>query len=537
MKRRVLAWVTAAAMLITSVPGNAITAFAEEVPESIVAEEQEGQNLAASSEEVEDEIPAQTAEEGETAADNTAADELSDAVSGADEDSGLEVIEEADGEDNTDGEIESLDGLVEDFTVEEDTSQQDAFDEDFLVASEDDQSDEEELLGAAEDEDPEIIDITLNCGDPEEVFVYKEYSGHFMERLESFVEASYTTSDDEEYYVDHYDWEREEISIGNKTVSVLTDGNIGVLPYDTASGELILAEDRCWEKVLYDTSIRLVPYVFNSEEYDQFEDKEVTLTFPTLDSLAIPLQEGAVQTVESDGHPWYELEFGGDYRYKLSLNAEKNSYVYVNLFFLSQQGDYLDYSFSQYYSPTGEEITKVLPALSPDTRYYLSVSYESADAPMQFSIDELSEITGVSLSDTVIGTYDLSMMDWSEFTALCSGEVSYSDGDSYPLYGSKWWSCDSEGRPYLGCFTDGDVEVDIYILDKDTGDAIELNEDNFSSLEAGSYTMQAKCGEYTATADFTITEGGTVSAELSCDSLIEYELRGHGKYYIHSTLN
>ena len=177
-------------MLITSVPGNAITAFAEEVPESIVAEEQEGQNLAASSEEVEDEIPAQTAEEGETAADNTAADELSDSVSGADEDSGLEVIEEADGEDNTDGEIDSLDGLVEDFTVEEDTSQQDAFDEDFLVASEDDQSDEEEFLGAAEDEDPEIIDITLNCGNPEEVFVYNERSGHFMDSLAALVEAS-----------------------------------------------------------------------------------------------------------------------------------------------------------------------------------------------------------------------------------------------------------------------------------------------------------------------------------------------------------
>ena len=38
MKRRFLAWVTAATMLITSVPGNAVTAFAEELPEEVAAE-------------------------------------------------------------------------------------------------------------------------------------------------------------------------------------------------------------------------------------------------------------------------------------------------------------------------------------------------------------------------------------------------------------------------------------------------------------------------------------------------------------------
>ena len=41
MKRRVLAWVTAAAMLFTSVPGNALTAYAQETEESLVMEAQE----------------------------------------------------------------------------------------------------------------------------------------------------------------------------------------------------------------------------------------------------------------------------------------------------------------------------------------------------------------------------------------------------------------------------------------------------------------------------------------------------------------
>ena len=41
MKRRVLAWVTAAAMLFTSVPGNALTAYAQETEEDLVMEAQE----------------------------------------------------------------------------------------------------------------------------------------------------------------------------------------------------------------------------------------------------------------------------------------------------------------------------------------------------------------------------------------------------------------------------------------------------------------------------------------------------------------
>ena len=533
MKRRVLAWVTAAAMLFTSVPGNAVQAFAEEIPEGIVAVDQEELDPAASSGEV---LSAEAAEEKtEAVTEDIAVDDTADASAAAD-DLQPEILEDVSDDAVPGEEIDAPDGLVEDFTVEEDIPEQDAFDEELLIASEDEQSGEE-LPTAAEDEDPTITDITLNCEDPEEVFVYKEYSDHFLGSLSRLIEASYITSDGEEHYIERYDWHTEEIPVGYKTVSVLTDDTIGVLPYDVASGELILADERCWDRVLYDTSIRLVPYVYNSEEYDRFEDKEVTLTFPTLDSLAKHLQEGAVQTQESDEHQWYELEFGGDSRYKLSLNAEENSSVHIVLYQLSSQGDCLELIYNEYLNPTGTQINKVLPPLNSDTKYYLNVSYEYADDPMQFSIGGMPEISGVSLSDTVIGTDDLRGMDWDEFTALLSGQVNYADGESYPLYDSKWWYSDPEGRPYLAGFTEGNVEVDIYFLDKDTGDAIELNNSNYQSIEAGSYTIQAKCGDYTATANFTIIEGITVSAELTCDTPVEYEIMGRRNFYIHSTLS
>ena len=249
MKRRVLAWVTAAAMLITSVPGNAITAFAEEVPEVISAET------------VSDEEPVKQEDSAEEVEEILAADpELA-------EDSAAAQIQDEDvSEEETDS---ANDELVEDFTVEEDDPEADALQDGMLIAAEEDSSEEDDPYSEEEiqeaENDSEITGIELSCPNASELF--DSDSENFMGWLSQLLRATVTYAEGEPETVN--DWSWYYYQIGENQCYVFADYSTGVgIMAKNSSGEILPDFVEGSNATPVGGEVWFQPFILDSEDYD-----------------------------------------------------------------------------------------------------------------------------------------------------------------------------------------------------------------------------------------------------------------------------
>lgn len=261
MKRRVLAWVTAAAMLFTSVPGNALTIYAQESEEGLIMEAQE-QAAPASAEEVLE--PAEDSEDNEKQAlISEQAEDTSDSSENAED----IVISEDDDPDAEEG------GLF----IEEDGEDADpaAVAEDgLLTAAGDETEDAQSVMDSA---------IPIQPGVPvEAVWAAGQETGYYYsftpEEDGTYVFYSEGARDTKAYLYEYTEGATALMSIADDDDS--GDGNNFLIQYDVTAG---------------------TTYIFQALPYSSSdEDETSTVTLEVCETVAV--------TWYPQGGTWYNEE-------------------------------------------------------------------------------------------------------------------------------------------------------------------------------------------------------------------------------------
>ena len=532
MKRRVIAWLTAAAMLFTSVPANAMEVLVEEAPQILAEEVQEDAPVV--SEAVPD--PVVVSDAVPEAAEYT--EDVSEEILT------LESPDETEAEVISADDADSLDGLVEDFTVEEDLQEPDAFVEEEIIPEE---TEAEEVLIAAEEGETtgsEVTDISLSFGNPAGVFT--PGSGTFLYSLMSLIangRSTITTSGAGRQYCWFYITDTP-VTIDHKNVYILREGSssrIGLLPYDAQTNELIANDSQIWTSIPNGRSVKIVPFELDSQDYDKWADRAVTLAFPEFDPSALPLTDGSAVSVGGSSRQWYEYTGSDDNKRTVSLTADGSFTGDMRLLSFSQSED----AVFQNKGVTSFKDSFAFPyTFGPNRRYYLYVANDG-DKAVNLSIDTVFNLETVTLPDVNVSTYELTHMSYqSEFFGLFSVQAAYADGKTYgPRSDSAAWSgTDGDGNRYLSVdLASGDTAT-VRFLDED-GNTTDLDIYNYALLTPGSYRMRAEIAAYdidtgsyrtiySDPAVLTVTATPPSATELGCDAAAGFSAaRGQTAYF------
>ena len=462
MKRRVLAWVTAAAMLFTSVPGSALTAYAQETEEDLILEAQEQEVPGIEEEQVTDSVsdeelalvPEQA--EGELSGEDTAEDIIvseddnpGEGAAGVLEEDAFTPIDE----DGVEAAISTEDGIP-------DTS---------------DVSEEEVLVAAESDGTVSSIDLKINGSDDTGTILFPKYFGNWSEfELEIHYEDGSSTiasSWNEQ-------WEQEDDDTGYYYLASSLDNEWFCIRF-AHNGELLSSiPGSGWEPVWLEEDYDVYAYASEDQMKNNDPSDQVTVRF-----ARGPLYEMDEDiTLDSYGHA--RIHFPAQTEPEMFRYGLKGTQGSVFAALYEQQDD------GSYTMSTSEiESSSVGFTGNANTDYVLDIQCGDTGWSGRGFIDPLRTISSIAVSqgDLSIPAYRL----WDDIYNL-SVTVTYEDNSEEVL---KNWTPNNTGDYSIKNTLNGDLVY--FIVEDEDGNPCyvpNVSEGGIYNLSE-TYTIVAATGQ------------------------------------------